>query len=56
MCGKSRGSTEKEGVVGVAITQEGLREEEPRRIWEDEEEFSAGEGCSDGGLGHKMEE
>lgn len=32
-----------EDVVG---TKEGFREEEPRRIWEDEKEFSAGEGWS----------
>lgn len=33
----------RKGVVGVAGTKEGFREEEPRRIWKDEKEFSAGE-------------
>lgn len=36
----------RECVVGVAGTKEGLGEEEPRRMWEDEKELSAGEGWS----------
>lgn len=39
-----------------AGTKEGFRKEEPRRIWEDEKEFSAGEGWSGWRLGYKMKE
>lgn len=41
----------REWVVGVAGTKEDLREEEPRRMWEDEKEFNAGERWSEWRVG-----
>lgn len=36
----------RKGVGRVVGTKKGFRDEEPRRIWEDEKECSAGEGCN----------
>lgn len=46
----------REGVVGVAGTKEGFREEQPRRIWRMRKNLVGVRDGVGGGLGPKMEE